>query len=57
MSSSIVVDDPVKLSDLLSDTNIDVTGMDQLNEEAILVTTVPKQEAIVENASSNIVCY
>jgi hypothetical protein len=55
LTTTKIVVDPAVLCDLLDDEKIEVIGTEQLNEQALLVTTISKAETIVENASSNIV--
>jgi len=55
LSRTIITDDVEKYFDLINDITIELNGIEQLNEDAISITYTPKEEFVIENASSNIV--
>jgi hypothetical protein len=55
LSKSKIIENPAEFLQLLDDYTIEIAGIEQLNEEAILVTWITKDEYIVENPTSSIV--
>lgn len=55
LAHSEITDDPARYIEILDDYKIEVTGVEQLNEECIMVTYEPVDEYMVENQSSNLV--
>lgn len=55
MAQTVIVDDPAHYIALLDDYKIEIKGVDQLNEECMMLTFEPLDEYMVENASSNLV--
>lgn len=55
LSQSVIVDNPVELSRLLEDKSLDISSIDYLTDEVIMVTYITKEEFVTENESSNVV--
>lgn len=49
------MDNPVELSRLLEDKSLDISSIDYLTDEVIMVTYITKEEFVTENESSNVV--
>ncbi|KAL3071914.1 hypothetical protein niasHS_015436 [Heterodera schachtii] len=53
--TTFITDDPVTLAEYLDDNSIEVTSIDQLNDEHILITYLHKKDWVDEHSCSNIV--
>uniref|UniRef100_A0A914H8Y8 DNA-directed DNA polymerase n=1 Tax=Globodera rostochiensis TaxID=31243 RepID=A0A914H8Y8_GLORO len=54
LSQTLITDDPVVLGQYLDNKSIDVTSIDELDEEHILISYMQKEEWVEEHACSNI---
>lgn len=55
LSQSSVVEDPVELARLLQDKSIEISSIDDLTADVVMVSYVKKEEFVTENESSNVV--
>lgn len=54
LSKSTVMEDPAELCKLLDDKSIDITGVDYLNKDVVMVTSITKEDFVEEHESSNV---
>jgi hypothetical protein len=55
LSTSVVTDSPTVLRQLLDDPKIDISSVDQLTNDVVLITYSPVDEFVEENDSSNVI--
>lgn len=54
LSQTLITEDPSELSAFLDNKSIDVTSVDELTEEIILISYILKRDWIEEHACSNV---
>lgn len=54
LTQSVICSDPSELGDFLEDKKIEVTSVDELNDQTVLINYVPRKEWIEENECSNV---
>lgn len=54
LSQSVVCSDPVQLANYLDDNSIEVSSVDELNKETVLISYMKKKEWVEEHDCSNI---
>uniref|UniRef100_A0A914I5W4 DNA-directed DNA polymerase n=1 Tax=Globodera rostochiensis TaxID=31243 RepID=A0A914I5W4_GLORO len=55
LSQTLIADDPAVLAEYLDNKSIDVTSIDELDEDHILISYMTKQEWVEEHSCSNII--